>query len=118
MREMRVLVVEDEPMVALDFAAILQDEGYEVIGPARSIDHALDIIGRQPRLDHALVDIHLQGRTVEPVAEALQQRGVGFAFVTGSGQEAIPERFRDAPLVQKPCRIAELLKALEHSRRH
>jgi len=118
MREARILVVEDEPLVALDFAAVLQDEGYQVIGPARSTDHALDIIGRRTRLDGALIDIHLPGGTVDPVAEALQQRGVRFAFVTGSGHEAVPERFREAPLIQKPCRLADLLKAVEHLRSH
>jgi hypothetical protein len=93
--------------VAISFTAILQQEGYEVVGPVGSIDQALEIIGRQPNLDGVVLDLNLRGRATEPV---------GFAFVSGSAHEAVPDRFRYAPLVQKPCSAVALLKALTDAR--
>jgi CheY-like chemotaxis protein len=118
MQRARILLVEDEPIVAMSFATILQDEDYDVIGPAPSIDHALEFISGQPPLDGALLDINVRAQSVTPVADALEQQSVPFAFVTGYGQDAVPERFRAAPLVQKPCRAIDLLKAVRAMRRH
>jgi CheY-like chemotaxis protein len=78
MAEPRILLVEDEPIVAMSFAAILQEEGYEVVGPVGSIDQALEIIGRERHSDGALLDLNLRGQAAEPIADALERRGPGF----------------------------------------
>ncbi|MFT3975439.1 MAG: PAS domain S-box protein [Amaricoccus sp.] len=97
----RVLVVEDEALIAMDIEAQLAAAGWDVVGPAGTIDEALALIA-ETRLDAALVDANVRGRPVGEIAEALQARGVPFAFATGYGRSALPAGFRDVPLLAKP----------------
>jgi len=107
---LRVLLVEDEGLVAMMLEDLLQDLGCEIAGSLASVDAALDWIASGGAADLALLDVNLGGKPVFPVAEALKARGTPFAFVTGYG-EGHDLRFRDAPLLGKPIR-QELLKAL------
>jgi CheY-like chemotaxis protein len=98
----RILVVEDEYFLADDLSRTLAEAGAEVIGPAASIEDATALIADATRIDVALLDVNLRGDMVYPIADALRARGVPFVFATGYDQWALPERFSDAPRVEKP----------------
>jgi hypothetical protein len=106
----RVLVVEDEPLVALEIEAELAEAGAVVVGPAGSLEAAALLIETEP-LDAALLDANLAGKPVDALAAALAARGVPFAFASGYGPSGLPEGFRDRPLIGKPFG-AEALVAL------
>ena len=107
----RVLVVEDEALIAMEIEAALRDGGCEVLGPAGDIDDATRLIAAE-RCDAALLDANLNGRSADAVAAALTRAGVPFAFITGYGADALPESFRDAMVVAKPFNKQQLLSAL------
>lgn len=113
---LRILVVEDEPLVAMDIQAELQDAGAQVVGPARSVGAALTALG-PGGLDLAVLDGNLRGEPVDPVAVRLRQAGIPFCFVSGYGREHLPAGFADAPLIQKPFRPDILRRTLEDLRR-
>ena len=106
----RLLVVEDEPLVALEIEAELTEEGAVVVGPAGSLEAAMRLIEAEP-IDAALLDANLAGKPVDALAAALAARGVPFAFASGYGPSGLPEGFRDRPLLGKPFG-AEALVAL------
>jgi CheY-like chemotaxis protein len=99
---LRILLVEDEAMVAMIIEDTLNDLGCEILGPMSSIERALAAAQTTERIDGAFLDVNLRGELVYPVAEALEARGVPFAFVTGYGEQGIAERFRSAPVLTKP----------------
>ena len=99
---LRVLVVEDEALVAMEIEAVVADLGCAVVGPVANLRDALRLIEEQD-LDGALIDINLQGEHAYPAAEALLARGVPFVFLTGySGLPAPPAALQGAPEVRKP----------------
>ena len=97
----RILVVEDEPLVALELGQVLGDAGATVVGPAASAAHALALIGTEP-VDAALLDGNLQGEMVDAIALVLRTRGVPFLFVSGYGRDHLPAGFDAVPIVAKP----------------
>jgi two-component SAPR family response regulator len=105
----RVLLVEDEMIIALDMVAILESFGAEVIGPAGSVAQALTLI-EETNVDCAVLDINLNGETVYPVAHVLERRGVRFVFMTG--YEKIDRNFCKHPVLQKPVDFQELKQAI------
>ncbi|RYH00996.1 response regulator [Salipiger sp. IMCC34102] len=111
----RILVLEDERLIALDIAATLEEAGYDVIGPHGSVEGALTALEDVPP-DFALLDVNL-GRhgTSLPVAEELARRSLPFMFLTGytTLSESFPETFGDYRRVQKPFVSNELITALE-----
>jgi len=106
-RSPRVLVVEDQMLVALEIASLLEDMGYEPVGPVGHIQTALLAVTKEP-LDGALLDVDLAGESVEPIADFLRRRGIPFALVTGYARERLPERLRDCPYVAKPFTFADV----------
>lgn len=110
---LRVLVVEDEPVVAMFLEDILDALGCIAIGPAGRLDEGL-LLAERETLDAAIIDINLAGERSTPIAEMLRGRGVPFAFASGYGEA--PEGFADAtPLIEKPYGerdVAALLKVL------
>ena len=105
----RILIVEDEPIVALNYASILEEAGYEVLGPVGTIGKGIEIIERE-RLDGAVLDIDLSGVPVDPIILALQQKGVPYIFVSAFPGMVGP--YRDAVFLEKPCTAAQLIKAV------
>jgi two-component sensor histidine kinase len=105
----RFLVVEDEPLVAIDLSAGLQGAGAEVVASTGSASAALNIIESRP-LDAALLDGNLHGRPVDEIAAALTRRKVPFAFVSGYGRESLPRIFGTVALLAKPFSQAQLLE--------
>ena len=97
-----VLVVEDEYLTVDLLVEILQDRGITVIGPASSVEKALALIAETPRIDAALVDVNLRGTMSYPIADALQARGVKFAFTTGYDDGTVPQRYAAVACFQKP----------------
>ncbi len=107
----RILVVEDEFLIAMDIAGVLEQAGLTVIGPAANVGDALEALARET-VDGALLDAQLAGETASSIADALIARGIPFAFVTGHGRENLPAAYRDAPLVRKPFIGKDLLAAV------
>jgi PAS domain S-box-containing protein len=97
----RVLLVEDEMLVAMMMKDMLTDLGFSVVGPFSRIAEALPA-ARENDLEAAVLDINLNGELVYPVAEALVARGVPIVFVTGYGAESIDKGFSHIPVLQKP----------------
>ena len=107
----RVLLVEDESMIAMLIEDMLSEHGAVVLGPAKRLDAALALAGSEA-IDLGVLDLNLAGEAVYPVAEALAQRGVPFLFMTGYGQFGIAEHWRDRPSLAKPFRPSQLADAL------
>ncbi len=99
---LRVLVVEDEYLIAEDLCEELRSCGAEVMGPASCVADALALLEAGPAPDLALLDIGLGGEKVYPVADALRGRGIPFVFATGYDGWSIPTGYADVPLRQKP----------------
>ncbi|WP_284164791.1 response regulator [Frigidibacter sp. SD6-1] len=112
LRHRRVLLVEDEYVIAVDLCAELTSEGAEVVGPVSSVDAALSILKSGAQMDLAVLDINLRGKMVYPVADLLAGRSIPFIFATGYDGIAIPRRFGSVPCCEKPVSIASLRRAV------
>ena len=108
---MRVLLVEDEGLVAMSVEDMLVDLGCTVAAQAGSVPEALEK-ARAGGFEVALLDVSLHGKKVFPVAELLSDNGVPFAFASGYGRAELPEAFRARPVVSKPLELGELSSAL------
>ena len=109
----RVLVVEDEAIIAMSIEDALAYEGYEVIGPAGSVETALSLLKYSAPVNVALLDVNLRGETVYPVAEELAGRSIPFAFTSGYGEEGIDSRFADRLVIPKPVDEARLIRFVQ-----
>jgi DNA-binding response OmpR family regulator len=107
----RVLVVEDDMMIAMLLEDMLADLGYEAVGPCARLAEAVDK-ARQESLDAAILDVNLDGKPVWPVAEALAARGIPFLFATGYGETALGALWSDLPTLAKPFSRRDLERAL------
>ena len=112
MKSLRVLVVEDDGLVAMMLEDLLDDLGCELAASLASVGDALAWIEAGGEADAALLDVNLGGEPVFPVAEALRARGVRLAFTTGYG-EAHDPRFKDDVLLGKPIRLERLVATLQ-----
>ncbi|WP_293678657.1 response regulator [uncultured Phenylobacterium sp.] len=101
---LRILVVDDEPLVALMIEDLLADLGCEVVGPVASVADALPL-AQIAGLSGALLDVNLGDEVVYPVAEVLQRAGIPFAFVTGYAGLGVAPEFAGAPVLRKPLDI-------------
>jgi CheY-like chemotaxis protein len=104
----RILVVEDNFLVATLLAEILESVGWQVVGPVAHLAAALDAAASEG-FDAAVLDVNLGGQTVYPVAEVLDARRVPFVFVTACGREALPPLFCGRPHLGKPFAPGELI---------
>lgn len=107
----RVLVVEDQFVVALDLQILLYRLGCEVVGPVASVAEALVILRRE-RPDAALLDLHLRDGNVLPVAERLGALGVPYLLVTGRDFGPFTDVLKDAPALRKPAEEAQLRREI------
>ncbi len=107
----RVLVVEDEVLLALDVQLILAQAGCIVVGPCASADQALTLMDRV-KLDCAVVDLTLRGGTGHSVADILSARHIPFIIWTGRLPQAVPKALRRSPIEYKPCAPERLLDRL------
>jgi CheY-like chemotaxis protein len=107
----RVLVVEDEFLIATLIEDMLVSAGCVVAGPIPRLSEALDAVARGT-FDAAVLDVNLGGDRVYPVADALSRRNVPFVFVTGYSAAALPREYDERPRVCKPFKMADLLGKL------
>lgn len=115
---LHILLVEDEPIIAMALAEDIEAEGAHVIGPADRVERALDLIDiRWP--DAAILDIALRSEPCFPVADALLARNTPFVFTSGYDAALIPPAYRKVPVITKPASPAEVIAALadEHRRK-
>lgn len=110
LRGRRVMIVEDEMLVAMELESLLLEQGCSVVGPAPSAARALALL-KEELPDAAILDVNLNGHTAMPVAEALSEQGVPFLLATGYSQALQPE-LRDAPRVDKPVDHDRLVRVL------
>ncbi|NEX92790.1 response regulator [Caulobacter sp. 17J65-9] len=111
---LRVLVVEDEMLVAMMVADMLEDLGHEPVGPAMRLEQALEMARTAP-IDAAVLDVNLGEGKSFPVADVLRERHVPFIFATGYGVQGLSEGYRDVETLNKPFQAADLARALEHA---
>jgi CheY-like chemotaxis protein len=104
----RILVVEDEALLAMTIEDVLADAGATVVGPASAVARALDLAADGP-LDAALLDINLGDERSDAVAEMLRNRGVPVVLATGYGSASVPG---DTPVLAKPYREKQIVEAL------
>ncbi len=112
----RVLVVEDEALVSMLVEDELRDAGAKVLGPAPSVDHALQLIeaaAADGGISAAVLDINLDGQHVEAVADRLAALGVPFLFATGYGEGCDTGGHRAAPILCKPFSPESLVAIIE-----
>ena len=108
----RILVVEDEFLIALDIAGVLEQAGLAVIGPAANVGDALQAIEQEDV--HGACSMPSRRRAGRPHRRCAHARGIPFAFVSGYGREQLPPAYRGAPLVRKPFTGKDLLAAVAH----
>nr|WP_274709384.1 response regulator [Nitratireductor luteus] len=109
---MRILIVEDEAILAFGLEQELVEAGHATVGPFRNVATACRA-AMQETFDIAVLDINLNGELVYPVAEQLTRRGIPFLFLSGYGSESIPEPFRAFPRLAKPYDPTEMARILK-----
>lgn len=106
---LRILIVEDAVLLAVELEAGLTEAGAKVIGVAVELDEAMGYLDQE--FDAAVLDVNLNGRLVTPLANTLVARKVPFVFATGYGDAGAPDGF-DAPIVRKPYNVHQIVNAL------
>ncbi len=110
----RVLLVEDEALVAMLVEDMLADEGCVVVATATRVGEAVEKASDlSVEFDIAILDVNLAGEPVFAVAEALAKRGVPFAFATGYGAGGLPDAWKGRPTLQKPFTAADITTVLQ-----
>src|SRR5262249_42254672 len=112
LKDKRILIVEDEPLVALDMQSMLSSAGCAIIGPVGSIEDAKRTIERE-EIDAALVDVNLQGKSIDALLVELKENDIPFAFVTGYGAKVLSKTFEETVTISKPFSADQLLAVTE-----
>ena len=107
-----VFLVEDEVMIRMMVADMLEELGYTVAAEAGEIDEAMRL-AQNTYFDLAILDVNVNGKVISPVAELIQARNRPFIFATGYGSSGLPEEYRDRPALQKPFQLDALGKTIE-----
>ena len=107
----KVLVVEDEMMIAMLIEDMLDEFGCKLVGPATNVPRALELIGKE-KVDVAVLDLNLDGKDTYAIADALLQKNVPFIFATGYGSTGMIPEYRDRSVLQKPFQAKDLETAL------
>ena len=107
----KVLVVEDEMMIAMLIEDMLDEFGCKLVGPATNVPRALELIGKES-IDVAVLDLNLDGKDTYAIADALQRKNVPFIFATGYGSAGLRQEYGNRPVLPKPFQARDLEAAL------
>jgi len=107
-----VLLVEDDPLVAMDVERVLAGAGYRVIGPAGNCAEALSIL-RESEPDLTILDLNLHGEMAFAVFDQLDAAGRSFIILSGHSRQVVPPRHARRPFLQKPCDEGALLRTVD-----
>ena len=108
----RILIVDDEPMIAMMLADWVIELGHEVLGPSHNTHAALALIAESTP-DAAIVDVSLGEGSGYPVAECLAERNIPFVFATGHAHQSLAPRFASTPVLVKPFDFADVNAAID-----
>lgn len=109
---LRIFVVEDEALVALNLEDMLDELGCTVIGPAMRLGRAREMLDGGFEADAAILDVNIAGEPVFPIAEQLAGKGIPIIFATGYGQAGLPSTWHGNPILQKPYTMDEVSGSL------
>ena len=107
-----ILIVEDEPLIAMMLEDFLDSLGHKVRGTCDSVEGALEEVERGG-FDLAIFDVNLKGENVWPVATRLREKNVPFVIATGGHVDPPPPEFNDAPVIEKPYTVDRVTPAIE-----
>src|SRR3984893_16910440 len=107
----RVLIVEDELMIRMLLADMVGELGYTIAAEAAQIEEALEA-ARNTAFDIAILDVHLNGRPISPVSDALAERGRPFIFVTGYSDPAVAELHANRTVLKTPFQLGSAIQHL------
>ncbi|KFB09663.1 response regulator [Nitratireductor basaltis] len=115
LNDIRVLVVEDEALVAMNLEMMLEDFGCAVIGPAMRFDKAKELLENGVDADVAILDVNVGGTPVFPLAELLVQQNIPMVFATGYDRSGIPEEWHHRPILQKPYTADDVQRGISQA---
>lgn len=107
----RILIVEDETLLAMHLEDMLTELGHEVVGMATRVKEA-SVLARDLDIDLAVLDVNIAGGLSFPVADVLRARNIPFVFATGYGIEGVLEGYKEAPTLRKPYELQDLQSAI------
>ena len=107
-----ILIVEDEPLIAMMLEDFLESMGHRISGTCDTVGQALEEAERGG-FDLAILDVNLKGESVWPVATALRERGTPFVLASGGHVEPPPPEFKNAPMIEKPFTIDRVTPVIE-----
>jgi CheY-like chemotaxis protein len=109
-----VFLVEDEVMIRMMVADMLEELGYSIAAEAGEISEAIRL-AQSIDFDLAILDVNVNGKVISPVADLIRARNRPFIFATGYGSSGLPEEYRDRPSLQKPFQIETLARVIENT---
>ncbi|ABE62607.1 response regulator receiver domain protein (CheY-like) [Nitrobacter hamburgensis X14] len=109
-----VFLVEDEAMIRMMVADMLEELGYSIAAEAGEIEQALKL-AQTTDFDIAILDVNVNGKLISPVAEVIEARNRPFIFATGYGTQGLPPEYRDRPALQKPFQMEGLAAMIERT---
>lgn len=116
LRGCRILIVEDDYLVAQAVALLIEEAGAKAVGPIGSVPEAIEFLNeRAEPLDCALLDVSLRQEKSYPVADALSARQIGVVFATGYGSDALDSAYQHYPRCEKPFTTKALLAAVRQA---
>ena len=109
-----VFLVEDEVMIRMMVADMLEELGYSIAAESGEISDALKL-AQSVEFDLAILDVNVNGKVISPVADMIASRNRPFIFATGYGSSGLPAEYRDRPALQKPFQIETLGRAIDQA---
>jgi CheY-like chemotaxis protein len=109
-----VFLVEDEAMIRMMVADMLEELGYRIAAETGEINEAIRL-AETTEFDIAILDVNVNGKVISPVAALIKARNRPFIFATGYGTQGVPEDFRDRPALQKPFQIETLAEVIANT---